>query len=324
MSQPNTHQTIIVQAPPSNGLGIAGFVISLISFLSCGLLGPVGLFFSCLGLLKEPRGFAIAGVILGALSSAWLFLGGWLLVMLILGFGAAVTAGTQALELEMLEIDMDIARITIVQSHNETSVLPGDAEGTALIQSENPVITQDMSYQRLDEISFRITGAGVDGELGTADDLQETYQVSEIPSIEEEVRNLVEPAGEPIRLQPEKPAATKDDDLFPLGSPVKDTAPSNESDDADPADTNLNLPGSFQQKTDPISQDTQAFSGLASHTFADVSGEHKIEAVLLGFDGKQVTLKKADGEEVVLPITQLSVEDRNYIRGEAKRLREAE
>jgi molecular chaperone DnaK len=55
--------------PPTNGLGIAGFVCSLVGLCAGGLLSPVGLILSLVALGREPRGFAIAGVILGALGS---------------------------------------------------------------------------------------------------------------------------------------------------------------------------------------------------------------------------------------------------------------
>lgn len=70
----NQHRpvTVVVQAPQTNGLGTAGFIVSLISFFCLGLTSPVGLFLSCLGVLSRPRGMAFAGVVLGALGSWWL------------------------------------------------------------------------------------------------------------------------------------------------------------------------------------------------------------------------------------------------------------
>ena len=67
--------------PPSNGLGVAGFVLSLLGFLgTCGLLSPIGLILSLIALRKQPRGLAIAGVIIGAVGSLW-----FLVALLILG-----------------------------------------------------------------------------------------------------------------------------------------------------------------------------------------------------------------------------------------------
>ena len=60
---------------PSNGLGIAGFIVSLVGIVgSCGLLCPVGLLMSIIAMRREPRGFAIAGLIIGLLGSLWIFI----------------------------------------------------------------------------------------------------------------------------------------------------------------------------------------------------------------------------------------------------------
>lgn len=83
------HQTVIVESK-SNGLGTAGFVVSLIGFLTCGFISPLGLLFSIIGLFKRPRGLAAAGVVLGTIGSAWLFLGGFVMLAGLVGAGAAV------------------------------------------------------------------------------------------------------------------------------------------------------------------------------------------------------------------------------------------
>ena len=62
-------QTIIIEREPQqkNGLGLAGFILSLLGlFLDWipvlgWLIWLLGAIFSIIGLFKEPRGFAIAG-----------------------------------------------------------------------------------------------------------------------------------------------------------------------------------------------------------------------------------------------------------------------
>ena len=59
-------------APPqqTNGMGVAGFVLSLVAFFGGTvpyLSGPIwllGLIFSIIGLNRQPRGLAIAGLII--------------------------------------------------------------------------------------------------------------------------------------------------------------------------------------------------------------------------------------------------------------------
>jgi len=47
-----------------NGLGIAGFVIGIVGFCVLGgLLAPLGLLLSIIGLFKQPRGWAVAGTV---------------------------------------------------------------------------------------------------------------------------------------------------------------------------------------------------------------------------------------------------------------------
>lgn len=59
--------------PPRNLLGVWGFVFSILGLLSFGVLSPIGLLLSFLGLFKRPRAFAGVGMMLSLLGT--LFLG---------------------------------------------------------------------------------------------------------------------------------------------------------------------------------------------------------------------------------------------------------
>ena len=70
---PNNPQLSVInniQQSKSNGLGTAGFVLALISFLFCWVPGVnwvvwfLGAIFSIIGCFKEPRSLAIAGTII--------------------------------------------------------------------------------------------------------------------------------------------------------------------------------------------------------------------------------------------------------------------
>ena len=60
----------------NNGMAIGGFVCSLVGFLCCQLVTPVGLILSIIGLSKAKqmngngKGLAIAGIIIGAIGVA--------------------------------------------------------------------------------------------------------------------------------------------------------------------------------------------------------------------------------------------------------------
>lgn len=72
------------EKPATNGLGVAGFIVSLSGLiLTCGLLCPVGLLMSTLALFSKPRGFAFAGVVIGAIGTAF-----WVLIGMAIVFSA--------------------------------------------------------------------------------------------------------------------------------------------------------------------------------------------------------------------------------------------
>jgi hypothetical protein len=60
---------VINNQAPSNGLGIAGFITSLVSLFVCGgCLSPVALILSAIALFGKPKGFAIAGTIISVIG----------------------------------------------------------------------------------------------------------------------------------------------------------------------------------------------------------------------------------------------------------------
>ncbi len=71
---PPPRRVLSYRHPPrhsdSNGMGIAGFVCSLVGLVACaGVLCPIGLILSAIGMQREPRGLAIAGLIIGIVGS---------------------------------------------------------------------------------------------------------------------------------------------------------------------------------------------------------------------------------------------------------------
>ena len=77
----------------SNGIGTAGFVVTLVNMVLgfipfvnflCIILWPLGLILSIIGMLKSPRGLAIAGFVLSLLGVILL------LILLMIGAGAAL------------------------------------------------------------------------------------------------------------------------------------------------------------------------------------------------------------------------------------------
>lgn len=52
----------------SNGLGLTGFILSLVGVVTCGCFAPLGMIFSLIGVFRRPRGFAVAGIVLSAVG----------------------------------------------------------------------------------------------------------------------------------------------------------------------------------------------------------------------------------------------------------------
>ena len=69
---------------------------------------------------------------------------------------------------------------------------------------------------------------------------------------------------------------------------------------------------SFQPRDEPTPE-------RSLRTWTDASGQHEIEAEFGGAIGKNVKLKKADGEIVMVPLDRLSAQDRAWIKARGKR-----
>src|SRR5687768_15268077 len=158
----------------TNGMGIAGFVTSLVGLLSCGFLSPIGLIFSLIGLTKRPRGLAIAGAVLGAVGSVFLMLAGFAIVMGVLGVSKA--AQTMA-EMATAVSAGQRAHQVIERHRTANGSLPADAQGTALIAAEKDLWGTPLVYHRTGD-TYKIVSLGKDKTEGTADDM--TFTESEL------------------------------------------------------------------------------------------------------------------------------------------------
>ncbi|MHC4949220.1 MAG: type II secretion system protein GspG [Planctomycetota bacterium] len=163
-------------AAESNSLGVAGFVCSLIGLLfTGGLLCPIGLVLSLIALGRAPRGFAVAGVIVGLLGTCGIgllviFAGAALLAAL----GLAVVA-VALTENEKLEITSDMVNmaIAIKAYESENRYLPAsldelDVSTTAL---RDPWGNRYEYWLQEEPPGFEIISRGADGQSGTPDDV---------------------------------------------------------------------------------------------------------------------------------------------------------
>ena len=161
----------------SNGLGLAGFICSLVGLCSGGALSPIGLILSLVALKDKPRGFAIAGVILGALGSCGIVLAIALFVlapMALLGIaGAAGLAGMMGPQFEarweMAQINRDV-----IEYRDRTGALPLKMSELNISDTElqtdhwgNPYVYQLSA----DGMTYEIRSLGPDGVSDTSDDI---------------------------------------------------------------------------------------------------------------------------------------------------------
>lgn len=98
---PGPYASPIAMAPPSSGLGIAGFVLGLLSITLCsGITGPFGLVLSIMGMRetspaaaspRSGRGLAIAGLVLSILGTLILlaFVAYVIFVIVVVGVSAS-------------------------------------------------------------------------------------------------------------------------------------------------------------------------------------------------------------------------------------------
>lgn len=83
-----SEQITVPQAQEKNGMGIAGFVLAMVALFSSWvpfarwIVWLLGLIFSLIGLGKQPKGFAIAGLIISLIGLA--------LIVLIIVLGVTV------------------------------------------------------------------------------------------------------------------------------------------------------------------------------------------------------------------------------------------
>jgi type II secretory pathway pseudopilin PulG len=160
----------VLNQPPTNGLGLAGFITSLVGLVSCGLLSPIGLILSIVGLFKAPRGFAIAGTVIGALGSLFMALMGLTLVLGFLGLGKAVQAIGQQMQTQQTAHQ---AYLAIDASRTTSRAVPNKQAGTAIAAGYSDAWKTPLRYEPSDS-TFELISAGPDKQFGTGDDIRIT------------------------------------------------------------------------------------------------------------------------------------------------------
>ncbi|MEW4566098.1 SHD1 domain-containing protein [Bremerella sp. JC770] len=331
---------VVVQREDSNGLGLAGFVLSLLGLVSCGLFGPLGFLVSLFGLAYRPRGFAVAGLVLGGLTTGIFALFGFaflsMLFAMITGIQLVATEASNAKQ-------MVTANIEIRDHFTEHDSLPSTEEGNDLINAEREEDAPFSGYERVDEFRYKITVAGLDGELGTEDDRTYDFDIREdardvaMPETldeHDEAATAPEPNNEPMPVIEKDDPSSQDmlEEPKPTTSPPPSVTPYRTS--SQPIETDLSEAPTIEEATrtgvfnpdqmdnsiPPVLTGVITFETEIERSWQSLDGKFTTTATLLKFDRdkEEVVLRKSDGVEITVPIKTLSYDDRNYVRDQAR------
>ncbi len=175
----------------TNPLGTAGFIVSLVGFCAGGLLSPIGLIMSLFALKNEPKGLAIAGVVIGAVGSCGIIISLLFLPFAILGALLAVGATGAALGLAAMiggpeleaQVEMTILDGAIQKYEDDNGSLPDSLADVQAALDANlaGIFTDHWGEAYYYEPTgagrgYRLFSAGPDGIPDTADDIR--YQGS--------------------------------------------------------------------------------------------------------------------------------------------------
>ncbi|MEQ8770774.1 MAG: type II secretion system protein GspG [Phycisphaerales bacterium] len=165
--------TVVVHRSESNGLGLAGFICSLIGLLSCGALFPVGLVglaLSFFGMFKRPRGLAIAGFVIGLVANLWI-----IVAVVFVGFSAILAGAAAMVGAEKFEAAFEMG---VIGAHvDEYLGANGRPPSTLTILGLETNTLEDpwgRTYRyapTADGLSYTLSSDGPDGVEGTPDDI---------------------------------------------------------------------------------------------------------------------------------------------------------
>ncbi len=156
--------------PASNSLGFAGFLCSTIGLVcTIGILCPIGFILSLFGLRKQPRGFAIAGTIIGFIGSAGLLI---MSIAGVLAFAAIASIAQHGLPFVHTVVDGASLYHQVELYRQSKGTLPTtiadlQVDSAATIDGWGHAFR----YQLNPDGSFTIYSDGPDGKQGTVDDI---------------------------------------------------------------------------------------------------------------------------------------------------------
>ena len=163
---------------PRNGLGVAGFIVSLCSLLTCGLFSPIGLLLSLVALRKGPRGMATAGTLLGLIGMV-----PWAVAGLSIQADIAQRADREARRelaaaTQHTEKQLRVVLEKLEDHRAEHGTYPAGIEGNKLAVPHTDGWNTSLRYEIHDN-SIIVRSAGPDAEFESADDLTKVRPTSD-------------------------------------------------------------------------------------------------------------------------------------------------
>ncbi|MCH2139599.1 MAG: DUF4190 domain-containing protein [Phycisphaerales bacterium] len=127
------------QNPDTNGLGLASFIISLVGIFSVGILSIIGVVMGAIAMRREPKGFAIAGFVIGLVGLLWgCILGAFLLLVMIpagIGLGAGIMAMVYSQIGDGIEAMNKASKVITKWQTTHNGSLPSSIDGTAALKA---------------------------------------------------------------------------------------------------------------------------------------------------------------------------------------------
>jgi hypothetical protein len=166
---PENPESPYYQGPSENGsnsLGVVGFVVSLVGLFLCGIPSIIGLGISAVALGKRPKGFAVAGVLLGILGLIELIA----VVFFAIAAFRSVSEMSTFIQEVAIESQAKMHASSIGQDWKDSGELPAEEEGNEQLHGATDMLENSFVYET-DGTSFSIRSAGIDRELNTEDDI---------------------------------------------------------------------------------------------------------------------------------------------------------
>jgi hypothetical protein len=167
---------VYVNPQPTNGLGVAGFITSLVGIVSCGVLAPIGLILSLIALTRRPRGFAFAGTVIGLIGC--IVLAVWT-VSAVLGL-MKVSGGVKQMAEGLQTMGSARKAVEQIEARRGADGTPlPEADATAIVEAATDAWGTPLRYVA-DEAAaaaggataYTIVSAGRDRQFNTDDDIR--------------------------------------------------------------------------------------------------------------------------------------------------------